>query len=154
MNSKSAIALTTALSTFLLAAPIASHAESQDEWLLRQLRITDGYAPSDSVQGEQYAVATKPAGARPAVIGDRTQSEWFTRQLQISDGYGPVNYVPGETRAVASESDVIADRAQSEWLTRQLQISDGYGPVDYAPGETRVVASEPGGARSKISASF
>ena len=42
---KSAVALVAALGTFAFAVPAVSHAESQSEWLDRQLQMTDGYAP-------------------------------------------------------------------------------------------------------------
>jgi hypothetical protein len=45
MYSQSTIALVAALSTFAFAVPTVSHAENQSEWLHRQLKITDGYAP-------------------------------------------------------------------------------------------------------------
>jgi hypothetical protein len=45
MHSPSVIVLVAALSAFTFVVPSASHAETQSEWLQRQLQISDGYAP-------------------------------------------------------------------------------------------------------------
>jgi hypothetical protein len=142
MKSKTSIAAVAALGTLILAASPVAHAGSQDDWLMQQLQITDGYAYN--AQGKKDAAAFDRSAAAPATSGDRAQSEWVIRQLQITDGYAPVDGVQGVKNAVASEPDgtgptVVADRARSEWAMQQLQITDGYAPppVARAKDETR-----------------
>ena len=145
MKSKTSMAAIAALGTLVLAASPVVHAGSQDEWLMQQLQITDGYAYN--AQGEKDAAYDRNAAAA-TTSGDRAQSEWLMRQLQITDGYAPADGVQGTKRAIASEPDgagptVIGDGTQSEWFAQQLQTTDGYAPppVVRAKDEKGTVAS-------------
>ena len=106
---------------------------AQSEWLMRQLQISDGYAPVFDTPGPKDAVAD---GARPADSGDRAQAEWLTRQLPITDGYAPARGAQdGKSTVVFAPEGaepIARERAQSEWLMRQLQVTDGYAPTPVA----------------------
>jgi hypothetical protein len=149
MKSKTAIALAAALSTSLLAAPAVSHAESQFEWVQRQLQMTDGYAPPPPAVSAKDGIRSGASTYEgTALTVNPAQSDWAMRQLQITDGYAPVDGVPGKKNAVASEPDgarptVIGERTQSEWFAQQLQMTDGYAPppVVRAKGEKGTVTS-------------
>jgi len=151
MNSKTAIALAAALSTSLLAAPAVAHAESQFEWVQRQLQVTDGYAPPPPVVSSKDGIRSGTAtyeGTALTVTRDPAQSDWVMHQLQITDGYAPFDGVPGYKDAVVTEPDnagptAIGDRTQSEWFAQQLQITDGYAssPVARARDEKGTVTS-------------
>jgi hypothetical protein len=142
MKSKASIAATTAgLTALMLAAPPIARAGIQDDWLVQQLQITDGYAPPASANFS--ARFDRSAAGQNVSKEDRAQSGWLTQQLQISDGYAPFDGSFARTNTAASEPSSTEQQGQSEWLTRQLQITDGYGlpPVARATDQPGTMTS-------------
>lgn len=76
MCSKFPIVLVAALGALALTAPAFAHAESQSEWLHRQLQTSDGYAPPPALPAQEVdrtaaspvrrGAARPPQAAKPA----------------------------------------------------------------------------------------
>ena len=96
-------AFAASLGAALLATlPTMSSAETQTEWLLRQLQISDG--------GTQPAPQAMPGKETVGKTGSFEGAGLQSRQGK-----------PGASTVSRTES-------QSEWLLRQLQVTDGYSP--------------------------
>jgi hypothetical protein len=91
MNKKSTLALTAALGACLLTAASVSYAETQSEWLQRQLEVSDGYAPPFARAG----VGTAPAGETAIrVPAANTNAEATTKAYpeRKASGSAPILY--------------------------------------------------------------
>ena len=131
MYSRSVLVLVAALGIFAFAAPAVSRAESQSEWLHRQLQTTDGYAPPPALpaqDGDRAAASTVRRVASRAPHPGKSAPR--TRRVSQQRATAPETPVCRETYAVSEPSPAQAECPECRVIesTREVDLhGEGIG---------------------------